>query len=103
MKTTLEMVREVMDRGEYVTPFAIQSSIRVKYGVQVSDSAITARIRDLRKPQFGGHTILCRTKANSKGHEYQMIAPGTQLDLLTSYPWTHLEVLMTEEDLGATR
>lgn len=98
MKTTTELVREIMMRGEWVTPYSVQSSIRVKEGRQVSDAAITARIRELRRPEFGGHTIDSRPcGGNSRAHEYRMKVLPSQMSLLEAFPHAHLETLIGED------
>jgi hypothetical protein len=98
MKTTTQLVREHMSRGEWVTPYSVQSSIRVKYGRQVSDSAITARIRELRRPEYGGHTVESRpVGGDSKAHEYRMKVEPAQMSLTQCFPEAHLEVLIGAE------
>lgn len=43
-------------------------------GKWISDAAVTARLRDLRKRQFGAYNIVCRRKADSDSWEYRMSA-----------------------------
>lgn len=42
-----------------------------------TEAALSARLRDLRKRRFGGHTVNRRRRANSNGlWEYQLIVNG---------------------------
>lgn len=46
-------VMRALNRGRWL-------SLKDFQGVKGSDSGISARIRDARKPKFGGHKIVCR-------------------------------------------
>lgn len=56
---TLTVIRDwMLSHGEYKTPFEIAEYLRsIGYIDGVSDSAITARLRDLRKPKFGSYVV----------------------------------------------
>jgi hypothetical protein len=50
-------VFRLMQDGAWRTPRQIQAAITIPSEFEPSDSAITARLRDLRKQKFGGHTV----------------------------------------------
>lgn len=72
-----DAVLEVLRDGSWLTPFEIQMEVAKRYR-NFSDSAITARIRDLRKSQYGGHHIYCRKRDTShlgyisRAYEYRL-------------------------------
>jgi len=69
LKRQLDQVRELMKERRWWTLRELWARI------QGSESAISARIRDLRKPKFGGYTILSRRR--SKGlWEYRLEERG---------------------------
>ena len=48
----------MLSHCEYRTPYQIQNYLRqLGYVEGTSDACITARLRDLRKPQFGNFTV----------------------------------------------
>ena len=60
--------------GEWWMPHEICAAIRSHYGHMVSDSSVTARLRDLRKPAYGGHAVDKRIRFGSKAYEYKVTA-----------------------------
>jgi hypothetical protein len=67
------LVRSVLlSDGEWLTPSQIQRGILNRTGEMHSDSSITARIRDLRKPEYGGHVIEKRIREGSRAYEYRL-------------------------------
>jgi hypothetical protein len=69
--TTMQVVREALAR-EWRTPAELQKIVLRKQSVMVSDAAITARIRDLRKAKYGGMEVLCRPRAGRHSFEYKL-------------------------------
>lgn len=57
---------------EWLTLSEIQEKLLDVYNIQASESGISARIRDLRKPEFGGHTIERRARSGNL-YEYRMV------------------------------
>ena len=83
--TLLECVRAVMEAGEWLTLAQIQRECDAR-GVHGSEAGISARLRDLRKPQHGGRDVDRRRRGEaSRGlWEYRLlpeVMPGTQLEL----------------------
>jgi len=58
--------------GDWWAPWELCNAILSRHGVKVSDSSITARLRDLRKPRYGGHMIEKRRREGSKAFEYRL-------------------------------
>ena len=52
----LQFVLLILKRGEWYSAEELQGELK-KYQVKAGTAGITARIRDLRKPKFGGHNI----------------------------------------------
>ncbi len=67
--TQLQRVFHLMRDGEWRTPREISAV------VPGSESGLTARTRDFRKPKFGGHTVNKRRRGEGKrgDWEYQLI------------------------------
>lgn len=78
-KTAVEMVRTVLrhaaDSDRWLSAYEIQSRVFEFFEKGYSESAITARIRDCRKAQYGGHRIDCRKRAGSTASEYRLVVP----------------------------
>lgn len=71
----VERVRKVISRGPlfWYIPAEIIRELYYEDGEMRSDSCITARIRDLRKPEFGGFTVNSRKRSGSRAWEYQLV------------------------------
>lgn len=67
-----DMVIALMSNRMWWTPLELCEEIWRTRGIRVSDSTATARIRDCRKPQFGGHTVSIRRRSGSKMYEYRL-------------------------------
>lgn len=68
-----DMVELVMSDGRARTLWEIQQAVEaLPHGAHFSESTISARIRDLRKPHYGGHTIKRRTR-HGQTSEYWMV------------------------------
>lgn len=72
VKTVNDMVQVILGKGGWFTPWEICDEIYRTRGLRISDSSCTARLRDARKPQYGGHTIAIRKRAGSKAFEYKL-------------------------------
>ena len=53
----LMAVYDVLQDGKWWTLDQIRESIRFHHGKVYSEAGVSARLRDLRKAKFGGHTI----------------------------------------------
>ena len=72
-KTQLQAVYDVMSDGCWWTPFSIQNTVAHNTGKYYSESATTARIRDLRKTEHGAFTIEARRVKGKHYYEYRMV------------------------------
>ena len=70
--TLVGMVYEILRGGEWLTPYEIVRALQRKHNEWHSDSGVTARIRDLRKPRFGGFIIDKRLREGSRSFEYRL-------------------------------
>jgi hypothetical protein len=71
---TREVIRDLLSRGEPMTTYEVCTHLVFIMGKSFSESAVSARIRDLRKPQFGGHTVISRPRQGCTAWEYQILA-----------------------------
>ena len=61
-------------RRRFWTLAEIRSYHSQSWDVNDSEASISARLRDLRKPRYGSHTIERRRRAGANGlHEYRMV------------------------------
>lgn len=64
--------RILKESGDWWAPWELCNAILNRHGVRISDSSVTARTRDLRKPQYGGHVIQKRIREGSRAYEYRL-------------------------------
>ena len=67
-----EVIRDLLSRGYAYTTYEVAGFIEISIGRRISESAISARIRDLRKNQFGGYTVNSRPRHGCNAWEYQI-------------------------------
>ena len=53
-------------------PWELCEAMQKLYDLRISDSSCTARLRDLRKPQYGAHNIEKRRREGSTAFEYRL-------------------------------
>lgn len=68
----VDAVRSILCGGLWWTFGDLQKELWHFYDIHASEAGISARIRDLRKPEFGGHTI-DRRKCEGHLYEYRMV------------------------------
>jgi len=56
LNKTQRAVLQIMQDGEWHTLNQLHTALRFM-GIRASEASISARLRDLRKPRFGGYTI----------------------------------------------
>lgn len=77
----VDRVRYVMQQGGWWTYWELQQKIWINWGRQYSEACLSARIRDLRKPEHGGHTIPRRKRAGTDAtFEYCLVDHGPNQD-----------------------
>ena len=67
------IVLEIMADGRWRTPWEICDIILLAYQIKISDSSLTARLRDLRAVKYGNHTVEKRIREGSRAYEYRII------------------------------
>lgn len=72
IKSLNGMVLRLLRDHQWWTPYDLCDQILAKYAILVSDSSITARLRDLRHPEYGFHLIEKRRIVNSNAYEYRL-------------------------------
>jgi hypothetical protein len=65
-------VLAILKNGDWYMPWEICERIWAIHRVHVSDSSITARLRDLRKDKYGKHVIALRRREGSQAYEYRL-------------------------------
>jgi len=60
------------DSGDWWTPQELCRALLNHENIMVSDSSLTARIRDCRKPRYGCHNIVKRRREGSNAYEYRL-------------------------------
>lgn len=72
VKTLNQMVLTLLGDGRWWTPYELCDEIWRTRGIRISDSSATARLRDARKPQYGGHSIAIRRRQGTRSFEYHL-------------------------------
>lgn len=67
------IVRGILFRGGWVTPYEICDKVLQFHNLRISDASATARIRDLRKAKFGAYKIEKRRREGSRAYEYAIV------------------------------
>lgn len=67
------MVLGILSNEVWWMPWEICAAILRDKKMRISDSSCTARLRDLRKKQFGSHTIEKRIREGSRAYEYRLV------------------------------
>lgn len=78
LATQLEAVRDLMKDGRWRLPSEICRKLRPQLGYKPGEAAVTARLRDLRKPQFGSYQVKCRRRESSRAYEYAITGGGQE-------------------------
>lgn len=68
----VDMVRTLLSRGHWMTPWELQEEIWRTRGIRASESGLSARIRDCRKLQYGSHNVVIRRRSGSRAYEYRI-------------------------------
>jgi hypothetical protein len=73
MGRQLRAVYGFLSDGGWWTFAHIQSGVLYSDYVRISEAGISARIRDLRKPRYGGHVIERRATAQKGVYAYRLV------------------------------
>jgi hypothetical protein len=81
LRRQLYEVWRVMSDGEWRTLAKIAAEI------DAPEASVSARLRDFRKPKFGGHTVLRERIPMGNGlHRYRVIPRKSQLEFVFPIP-----------------
>ena len=64
----LQQIEKIMLKGKWITIPELQKRLKT----YAMSTTISARIRDLRKPEYGSHKVQRRPKKGSKLYEYKV-------------------------------
>lgn len=67
------LVLSIMLDGIWRMPWELCNAIKRQTGTLISDSSSSARLRDLRKPKYGGHVVEKRIRYGSRAYEYRLV------------------------------
>lgn len=67
-----EVIRELLSRGHAYSTYEVAGYLEITIGRRISESAVSARIRDLRKPEFGGYTVIAKPRHGCTAWEYRV-------------------------------
>lgn len=70
---TREAIAELLSRGHWYTSLEIVGFLQIAYNRPMTESAATARARELRKEKFGGYTVKCRIRQGCTAGEYRIL------------------------------
>lgn len=70
MKSQHQIIRNVLI-GRWLAPHEVRSRLWER-DFPISPEATTARMRDLRKLQFGGHNVIKRRRPGTRYYEYSI-------------------------------
>lgn len=73
MGRQLKAVRDILSDGDWWTFDRLKVSM-LNSGIGISEAGVSARLRDLRKPCYGGHVIDRRATGRKGIFEYKMSA-----------------------------
>lgn len=66
-------ILNLLNRGVWYAPHEVNLQLRL-LGCHVSAEATTARMRDLRKEQYGRHNLVKRRRTGTDYYEYCIVA-----------------------------
>jgi hypothetical protein len=69
---TRDAIVQLLSRGHWYTEEEVSGYLLISCKRMVSGSACTARIRELKKPRYGGHNVQGHPRAGSKAYEYRI-------------------------------
>lgn len=70
MKDLRSEIKDLLSRGQWYSTYEVAGYLHITAGRLISESAASARIRDLRKPAFGGHQVISRPRQGHTAWEY---------------------------------
>lgn len=65
-----EVIRELLSRGHAYTTYEVVGYLQITTGKLISESACSARIRELRNKRYGGHIVRSKPRKGCTAWEY---------------------------------
>ncbi len=72
MKSTHEVVLKSLSRGLWLAPHEVEMELKC-HGIYISPTAVTSRMRDVKKPQYGCHHLMKRKRKGTDYYEYRIV------------------------------
>lgn len=72
-------IYELLSRGDWYTTSEIQGYLQICGKRLMSESAVSARTRELRKEKYGKHNVISRPRQGATAWEYRVI-PAEQIN-----------------------
>jgi hypothetical protein len=69
VKTTHEVVLQSLIRGRWLAPHEVEMQLKL-HGIHISPTAVTSRMRDVKKSQYGAHPLVKRIRPGTTYYEY---------------------------------
>lgn len=63
---------ELLTSGHWYTTSEIQGYLQIQGHRLMSESAVSARTRELRKDKYGSHKVICRPRVGHTAYEYRI-------------------------------
>ena len=68
------VVRQILLERDWITPYALQAEVEARTGTWHSDASLSARLRELRREEYGHHVIVKRKREGTRSWEYRLEA-----------------------------
>ena len=68
------IVRQILLERDWITPYALQAEVEARTGTWHSDASLSARLRELRREEYGHHVIARRKREGTRSYEYRLEA-----------------------------
>lgn len=65
-------IRDLLSRDQWYSAYEITGYLQIACKTLISESACTARVRDLRKPSYGRLNVKSRPRKGSTAWEYRI-------------------------------
>lgn len=72
----LGVIFDLMRAGGWMTAEQVQHRVERATGRRALLTSVSAQIRDLRKPKYGGHLVARRAAADGGACEYRLVVDG---------------------------
>ncbi len=85
MKSTHQVVLAALSEGVWMAPHEVELELKLN-GIFISSAAVSSRMRDVKKPQYGRHCLAKRKRQGTEYFEYMVISAVER----AAYPSFHV-------------